>query len=100
MIKPTRSGDRNDGVFVLVSLAPVVGQMLITLLILNEARSRLSIVLWVILVWVIPIFGPLAYVLLGKPGMLWRQRLFILLVLLIFILLVLLIYAVGSARLS
>jgi hypothetical protein len=61
------------------------------MVILNEARARLSVVLWIILVWMIPIFGPLAYALPGFPGRLRRQRLVMLLVLLI--------CAVGSARL-
>lgn len=60
---------------------PIIGQIVLTLLILKGSRSRLSSILWIVAVWLVPHLGPLAYVLFGQPGVSKRMRLTTLLVL-------------------
>lgn len=65
-----------------LALAPVIGQIVLTILILKEASSRLGSFAWIAVVWMVPHLGPLAYVLFGLPGVSRRQRITTLLVLL------------------
>jgi len=60
---------------------PIIGQIVLTVLILKGSRSRLSSILWIVAVWLVPHLGPLAYVLFGQPGVSKRMRLTTLLVL-------------------
>jgi hypothetical protein len=66
-----------------LACVPFVGQIVLTVLILKESRSRLSTILWIIVVWLVPNLGPLAYVLFGQPGVSTRMRLTVLLVLVV-----------------
>jgi len=72
------------GKFLLLLVAafvPLIGQIVLSVLILKEARSRLSTILWIVVVWLVPNLGPLAYVLFGQQGVSMRRRLTVLLVL-------------------
>jgi Phospholipase_D-nuclease N-terminal len=59
----------------LVACVPLIGQIVLTVLILKGARSRPSGILWAVAVWLVPHLGPLAYVLFGQPGTSMQIRL-------------------------
>lgn len=72
---------------------PLVGQIILTILILQESRSRASALLWILAVWLMPYLGPFAYVLLGRPELSGRQAFTILLALAVLALVGLLLFA-------
>lgn len=51
----------------LLAVIPFVGQIILTVLILQEFRSRSSAILWIVVVWAVPYLGPFAYIFLGNP---------------------------------
>lgn len=51
---------------------PIVGHIILTIMILGDDMSGGQKLLWLILVWLIPIVGPFLYLLLGQR----RNRLF------------------------
>jgi len=73
---------------------PFVGQIILTVLILQESRASARALLWIAVVWLVPNLGPLAYVLLGRPELSGRQAFTTLLVLLVLALVGLLLLAV------
>jgi hypothetical protein len=52
--------------FVLVLLFPVVGQVLLTFMVLGDELTAAEKILWLIAIWAVPIIGPLFYLLLGQ----------------------------------
>jgi hypothetical protein len=52
--------------FVLVLLVPIIGHIILTFMILGDNLSLGEKILWLIVVWFIPILGPLLYLLLGQ----------------------------------
>ena len=52
--------------FVIVLLLPLVGHIILTFMILGDDLSCGEKVLWLIVVWLIPVVGPLLYLLLGQ----------------------------------
>lgn len=52
--------------FVLVLLVPIIGHIILTFMILGDNLSLSEKILWLIVVWFIPILGPLLYLLLGQ----------------------------------
>jgi hypothetical protein len=52
--------------FVVVLLFPVVGQVILTFMILGDDLSVGEKALWLIAVWALPVVGPLFYLLLGQ----------------------------------
>lgn len=52
--------------FVLVLLVPIIGHIFLTFMILGDNLSLGEKILWLIVVWFIPILGPLLYLLLGQ----------------------------------
>jgi hypothetical protein len=65
----------------LLAAIPFVGQIVLTILILQESRSRSSAFLWIAAVWAVPYIGPLAYIAAGNQGLSRAQYGTILLVL-------------------
>lgn len=55
-----------------VIFIPIVGHIILTIMILGDDLSGGEKLLWIILVWAIPILGPFLYLLLGQR----RDRLF------------------------
>lgn len=52
--------------FVLVLLVPIIGHIFLTFMILGDNLSLSEKILWLIVVWFIPILGPLLYLLVGQ----------------------------------
>ena len=52
--------------FVLVLLVPIIGHIILTFMILGDNLSLSEKILWLIVVWFIPILGPLLYLLVGQ----------------------------------
>ena len=65
---------------VLLACIPLVGQVILSVLILQEYRSRSSAFLWILVVWTVPYLGPFAYIALGNQGLSRSQSRGILLV--------------------
>jgi len=51
---------------VVVLLFPVVGSIVLTFMILGDALTCGEKTLWLLLVWLVPVIGPLLYLLLGQ----------------------------------
>ncbi|MGO8947559.1 MAG: PLD nuclease N-terminal domain-containing protein [Ktedonobacterales bacterium] len=52
--------------FLLVLLFPVVGSVFLTFMILGDDMSLGEKMLWLVLVWLVPVIGPLLYLLIGQ----------------------------------
>ncbi|HEY7349525.1 MAG TPA: PLDc N-terminal domain-containing protein [Ktedonobacterales bacterium] len=52
--------------FLLVLLLPVIGSIVLTFMILGDEMNCGEKTLWLVLVWVVPVVGPLLYLLLGQ----------------------------------
>ncbi len=61
-----RGGCFSTAVFVVVLLIPIVGHIILTFMILGDDYSLGEKILWIAFVWLIPIIGPLIYLLLGQ----------------------------------
>jgi hypothetical protein len=55
------------GCLVLIVLfVPLVGHIILTVMILGDDLSSSEKLLWLLLVWLVPIVGPLLYLVLGQ----------------------------------
>jgi len=52
--------------FLLVLLMPVIGSIVLTFMILADDLNCGEKVLWLVLVWLVPVIGPLIYLLIGQ----------------------------------
>lgn len=52
--------------FLLVLLLPVIGSFVLTFMILADDMNCGEKVLWLVLVWFVPVIGPLLYLLIGQ----------------------------------
>jgi Phospholipase_D-nuclease N-terminal len=52
--------------FVVVLLFPVLGSIILTFMILADDLNCGEKVLWLVLVWLVPVIGPLLYLLIGQ----------------------------------
>ena len=52
--------------FLLVLLFPVVGSIFLTFMILGDDLNCGEKTLWLVLVWLVPVIGPLLYLLMGQ----------------------------------
>jgi hypothetical protein len=52
--------------FLLVLLFPVIGSIFLTFMILGDDLNCGEKTLWLVLVWLVPVIGPLLYLLLGQ----------------------------------
>jgi hypothetical protein len=52
--------------FLLVLLLPVIGSFVLTFMILADDMNWGEKVLWLVLVWFVPVIGPLLYLLIGQ----------------------------------
>lgn len=69
---------------------PFIGQIGLTFMILKEKRGEWTVGPWLVAVWLLPYGGPLAYLLLGRPGRrleAWISLLILVLAFLVFLLL-------------
>jgi len=81
----------------LLAAIPFVGQIILTVLILQEYRSRSSAILWIVAVWAVPYLGAFAYIVLGNQGLSRTQYRTVLLVLALMALLGAALLVVGLA---
>ncbi len=51
---------------IVLVLIPVVGHIILTIMILGDDLSTAEKLLWIILVWVLPVVGPLLYLIFGQ----------------------------------
>jgi hypothetical protein len=49
-----------------IALIPLIGHIIATWIIVREPRLRLQKILWLVVVWIIPFFGPGLYLLVGR----------------------------------
>jgi hypothetical protein len=52
--------------FLVVLLFPVIGEIILTVMILGDDLNCGEKMLWLVLIWVVPIIGPLIYLLIGQ----------------------------------
>jgi hypothetical protein len=52
--------------FVVVLLFPVIGSIILTFMILADNLNCGEKALWLVLVWLVPVIGPLLYLLIGQ----------------------------------
>ena len=52
--------------FLVVLLFPVIGSIFLTFMILDDDLNCGEKTLWLVLVWAVPVIGPLLYLLLGQ----------------------------------
>jgi uncharacterized BrkB/YihY/UPF0761 family membrane protein len=58
---------------ILVSIFfPLVGHIILTVMIANDAMTRTEKIVWLVIVWALPVVGPAIYLLVGQR----RNRLF------------------------
>jgi hypothetical protein len=69
------SGNRgcfmNSLLFLVIILVPLIGHIIVSLMILEDEHSVLGKVLWMLVVWLMPIpvvIGPLLYLLFGQKA--------------------------------
>ncbi len=69
------SGNRgcllNSLLFLAIILVPLVGHILVSVMILEDDHSTLAKILWLLVVWLMPIpvvIGPLLYLLFGQKS--------------------------------
>lgn len=89
---------RGGNVLLILTCLALIGHALVTVLLFQELRSRLRFLLWGMVVWLLPILGPILYVLLGDPHMTVRQCLTMLLALAAFVLVVVCLVALTPAH--
>ncbi len=52
--------------FVVVLLFPLIGHIILTVMILGDNLNCGEKVLWLLVVWLVPVIGPLLYLLIGQ----------------------------------
>ena len=52
--------------FLVVLLLPVIGSFILTFMILADDMNWGEKALWLVLVWLVPVIGPLLYLLIGQ----------------------------------
>lgn len=52
--------------FLVCLFLPLVGHIILTVMIANDAMTRMEKVIWLIVVWALPVVGPLIYLLVGQ----------------------------------
>lgn len=52
--------------FLVVLLFPVIGSIILTFMILGDDLTCGEKTLWLLLIWLVPVIGPLLYLLLGQ----------------------------------
>ncbi len=64
------SGNRgcitNSCLFMVIVFLPIIGQVILTLMVFEDQHSPSAMLLWLVLIWVIPFFGPFLYLLFGQ----------------------------------
>ena len=64
------SGNRgcifNSIMFLVIVFVPVVGHIILTLMILEDDHSLAGTALWLAIIWLIPVVGPLLYLFFGQ----------------------------------
>ena len=56
----------NSCLFLVIVCFPILGQIILTLMIFEDAHRLSGTVLWLAVVWLIPFLGPLLYLLFGQ----------------------------------
>ncbi|MBE3559652.1 MAG: PLDc_N domain-containing protein [Ktedonobacteraceae bacterium] len=60
----------NSLLFLIIIFIPVVGQIIETLMILEDDHTLTGKLIWLVVVWLLPFIGPLLYLFFGQrpPG--------------------------------
>ena len=58
----------NSCLFLVIVFLPLVGQFILTLMVLEDGHSPSGTVLWLVVIWAIPFIGPLMYLLFGQQS--------------------------------
>ena len=56
----------NTILFLIIVFLPVIGHIIESVFILEDDHSSLGKVMWLLIIWLIPVIGPLLYLLLGQ----------------------------------
>lgn len=56
----------NSLLFLVCLLLPITGHIILTIMVLFEDQSILAKVAWLLFIWLVPIIGPLCYLLFGQ----------------------------------
>ncbi|MBV9228214.1 MAG: PLDc N-terminal domain-containing protein [Chloroflexi bacterium] len=64
------SGNRgclaNSCLFLVIVFLPLIGQVLVTLMVLEDEHTFLGAAIWLVVVWILPFLGPFLYLLFGQ----------------------------------
>lgn len=66
MVSGNRGCLANSCLFTVIVFLPLVGQFILTLLVLEDDHSLVGTMLWLVLIWAVPFVGPLLYLLFGQ----------------------------------
>lgn len=56
----------NSIVFLVCVFVPLVGHIILTVMVLEDDHEPLAALAWLLLIWLLPIVGPLIYLLFGQ----------------------------------
>jgi hypothetical protein len=64
------TGDRgcffNSLLFLVIVFVPLVGQIIETVMVLQDQHSPLGMLFWLLIIWLVPFVGPFLYLLFGQ----------------------------------
>lgn len=56
----------NSLLFLILVFIPLLGQVIETIMVLQDDHSPLGMLVWLLVIWLIPFVGPLLYLLFGQ----------------------------------
>jgi hypothetical protein len=56
----------NSLLFLIIVFIPGVSHVILTVMVLQDEHTGLGMVLWLLLIWLVPFFGALLYLLFGQ----------------------------------
>lgn len=56
----------NSLLFLVIVFVPIVGHIILTIMVLEDDHKPLTMIVWLLFIWLIPIIGPLCYLLFGQ----------------------------------
>lgn len=74
------SGNRgcvaNSCLFLVIIFLPVIGQVVATLMIIDDHHGLVASIVWLVVIWLIPVVGPLLYLFFGQRSSRYGQVMF------------------------
>lgn len=58
----------NTLLFLILVFVPVVGHIILTVMVLEDDHSPAGTILWLAVIWLLPVIGPFLYLLFGQRG--------------------------------